>query len=117
MICSSSLNKSRNHGSKPVTSEKCELILVHLSGHLKDFTGRKRVIEIPSSSVESVIALVQYLNQLFPGIKDRIFDEQDHTRTYVNIFVNGEDIRSGDHEITTLKEGDKVHILPSVAGG
>ncbi len=93
------------------------MILVHLSGHLKDFTGRKRTVEVPGSSAGSVITLVQYLNKQFPGIQDRIFDEQDHTRTYVNIFVNGEDIRSGARENTTLKEGDKVHILPSVAGG
>jgi len=94
-----------------------KMILVHLSGHLKDFTGRRRTVEVPGSSLGSVVALVQYLDEQFPGIQDRIFDEQDHTRTYVNIFVNGEDIRIGDHENTTLKEGDKVHILPSVAGG
>jgi molybdopterin synthase sulfur carrier subunit len=91
--------------------------MVNVSGHLKDYTGRKKQFEVPSSYIADVLALVEYLNQLFPGIKDRIFDDQDKTRQYVNIFVNGEDIRFSQKENTKLKEGDQVHILPSVAGG
>lgn len=54
---------------------------------------------------------------MFPGIKDRIFDDQERTRPYVNIFVNGENARDLKEEVTTLKDGDIVHVLPSVAGG
>ncbi len=93
------------------------MISISVSGHLRELTGKKRNFEVPNSSVNTVSDLVQYLNKLFPGIKDRIFDDQDVTREYVNIFVNGEDIRFSQKENTKLKEGDKVHILPSVAGG
>ena len=93
-----------------------ELILVHISGHLKDYTGKKRDFEI-SDKVEDVTSLVEKLNQMYPGIKDRIFDDQDRTRQFVNIFVNGTSIRDADQESTKLKDGDTVHILPSVAGG
>lgn len=93
------------------------LIVVHMSGHLKDYTGKNRDLKVQSATVTSVLSLVRYLNQLFPGIADRIMDEQDLTRPYVNIFVNGEDIRSGAGEKTSLKDGDVVHVLPSVAGG
>ena len=54
---------------------------------------------------------------MFPGIEDRILDDQGETRPFVNIFVNGENIRDGAKENTKLNEGDIVHILPSVAGG
>ena len=64
-----------------------------------------------------VASLVQKLDQLYPGIKDRIFDDQDRTREFVNIFVNGLNTKEGEKEGTKLKEGDTVHILPSVAGG
>lgn len=94
-----------------------QMITVNVSGHLKDFTGKKRQFEVPGSAINNVIDLIEYLNRLFPGIKERILDDQDITRQYVNIFVNGEDIRSSEKESTKLKEGDKVHILPSVAGG
>jgi sulfur-carrier protein len=92
------------------------MILVHISGHLKDFTGKKRDFEI-SGNVEDVASLVEKLNLMFPGIKDRIFDDQDRTRQFVNIFVNGTSIRDASQEGTRLKDGDAVHILPSVAGG
>jgi len=92
------------------------MILVHISGHLKDYTGKKREVEIPAD-VTNVTSLVEKLNQMFPGIKDRIFNDQDKTREFVNIFVNGSNIRDGDEESTNLKDGYTVHILPSVAGG
>ena len=43
---------------------------------------------------------------MFPGIKHRILDDQDKTREYVNIFVNGENIRDCENENTRLKAGD-----------
>lgn len=93
------------------------MIIVHVSGHLKDYTGKKRDLEVEIGSAKSVRGLIRHLNSLYPGIGDRIVDEQDVTRPYVNIFVNGEDIRDRARENTTLKDGDVVHVLPSVAGG
>ena len=91
------------------------MISVHVSGHLKDYIGKTRDFELPNE--EDVTQLVLQLDSMFPGIKHRIFDDQDKTREYVNIFVNGENIRDGENESTKLKEGDRIHILPSVAGG
>ena len=87
-----------------------------MSGHLKDYTGKKRDFDLPPES-KNLTELVEKLNNMFPGIKDRIFDDQERTRPYVNIFVNGENARDGASENTKLKDGDTVHILPSVAGG
>ncbi|MCL5067003.1 MAG: MoaD family protein [Thaumarchaeota archaeon] len=91
------------------------MIRVHISGHLKDYTGKKNDLEMTDTT--SICLLVEKLNEKFPGIKDRIFDDQDRTREFVNIFLNGENIRDLDCEKTNLKDGDTVHILPSVAGG
>jgi sulfur-carrier protein len=90
-------------------------VRVHISGHLRQLVGAKKELDV--SGVTSVSDLVGRLDEMFPGIKDRIFDDQDRTREFVNIFVNGENIRDGEHESTRLKERDSVHILPSVAGG
>lgn len=91
------------------------MISVYLSGHLKNYIGTKSNIEVPL--VQSVTSLINELSSMFPGIKDRIFDDQERARPFVNIFVNGINIRDSEGESTTLKEGDKVHILPSIAGG
>jgi MoaD family protein len=91
------------------------MIRVNISGHLKDYTGEAREFEVDSTN--DVLAMVVELDHRFPGIRSRILDDQDKTRPYVNIFVNGENARDIEHEGTRLKDGDVVHILPSVAGG
>jgi MoaD family protein len=91
------------------------MINVHVSGHLKDYTGKRRDFELPDE--QDVCQLVLRLDAMFPGIKHRILDDQDKTREYVNIFVNGENIRDCENENTRLKAGDRILILPSVAGG
>jgi sulfur-carrier protein len=93
------------------------LITVHISGHLKDYTGNKRTVEVSEIEAGDVNLLVAKLNNVYPGIKDRIFDDQDRTREFVNIFVNGTNVREGEKESTKLKDRDTVHILPSVSGG
>jgi len=91
------------------------MINVNVSGHLKDYTGKKRDFELTDE--QNVSQLVLRLDSMFPGIKHRILDDQDKTREYVNIFVNGENIRDCENESTKLKAGDHILILPSVAGG
>jgi sulfur-carrier protein len=91
------------------------MIIIHISGHLKDYTGRRR--EVMIEQVDDVAGLIDRLDQIFPGVKDRILDDQEVTRPFVNIFVNGENIRESAAEHTKLKDGDRIHILPSVAGG
>lgn len=90
-------------------------IRVHVAGHLKDYTGRSVDIEIQGA--KDVLEVVSQLDERVPDIKDRIFDEHDRTRPYVNIYVNEEDIRGLDGESTKTKDGDIIYILPSVAGG
>jgi molybdopterin synthase sulfur carrier subunit len=67
-----------------------------------------------ASTVEE---LLFRLDRLFPGLRAFIVDESRGLRRYVNIFVNQEDIRSGEGLMTKLKDGDRVHIIPAVAGG
>ena len=52
-----------------------------------------------------------------PGLKDRICDEGGEIRRFVNVFVNGEDVRFLAGLSTDLKTGDEVSIVPAVAGG
>ena len=62
-------------------------------------------------------AMIEGLETSFPGIKDRICDETGELRRFVNIYVNGEDVRFLDGLATALKSGDEVSIVPAVAGG
>ncbi len=61
--------------------------------------------------------LLQKLDGLFPRLKSFIVNESRDVRRYVNIFVNEEDVRSGEGLVTKLKDGDRIRIIPAVAGG
>lgn len=91
------------------------MILVHLTGQLRDLTRGTTQVEMDAA--EDVKAMVMKLDKKFPGIGGRILDDQEKIRTYVNIFVNAENSRELQRESTKLKDNDVVHILPSVAGG
>ena len=106
--CLKSISATKKKG-KMICDDQCSI-----SGHLKDYTGKTRDFEIPD---EHDVSQLSCLDRMFPGIKHRILDDQDRTREYVNIFVNGENIRDCENENTRLKAGDHILILPSVAGG
>lgn len=64
--------------------------------------------------------LAQCLDALetrFPGIKERLCDEQGELRYFVNVYLNGEDVRFLQGLKTSVKSGDEVSIVPAVAGG
>ena len=65
----------------------------------------------------NVRALVEDLERNFPGIKEKICDESGKIRRFVNIYVNGDDIRFLQNMETSLKEGDNISIVPAIAGG
>jgi sulfur-carrier protein len=62
-------------------------------------------------------ALVDDLEQNYPGIKERICDETGKVRRFVNVYVNGDDIRFLQNLETSLKDGDSISIVPAIAGG
>ncbi|MFQ6019517.1 MAG: ubiquitin-like small modifier protein 1 [Dehalococcoidia bacterium] len=60
---------------------------------------------------------IEALEARYPGLKDRLCDEVGELRRFVNIYVNGEDVRFLQGLDTPLKPGDEVSIVPAVAGG
>ncbi len=66
---------------------------------------------------ETVAEIIDSMESQYPGIKARLCDEDGSLRSFVNIFVNGEDIRFLDGTDSPTAEGDEVSIVPAVAGG
>ncbi len=65
----------------------------------------------------NIKSLVDDLEKNYPGIKERICDESGKVRRFVNVYVNGDDIRFLQNLDTALKEGDNISIVPAIAGG
>jgi MoaD family protein len=61
--------------------------------------------------------LIENLEKEFPGMKERICDDAGRLRRFINIYVNEEDIRFLEMDLTPLEQGDEVSIIPAVAGG
>lgn len=91
------------------------MIRVKLSGQLQDYAGGKRELQIGRAG--DVLDMVKELDRVYPGIEQRILNDQERIRPYVNVFVNSLNTRDAKEEKTLLKDGDVVFILPSVAGG
>lgn len=81
---------------------------------LRKLTGGADAVEADGATVA---ALVSDLDRRYPGMKDRICDETGKVRRFVNIFVNGEDIRFLQNLETAVKAGDELSIVPAIAGG
>ena len=73
--------------------------------------------DIVSTDATTLGEAVDGLEAQYPGIKDRIVDEAGEIRRFVNIYVNGEDVRFLDNITTKLNANDEVSIVPAVAGG
>ena len=89
-------------------------VAVRLPLALARLTNGQAMIHVQASSVRE---LVESLEAAFPGIKGRLCDESGELRNMLNSFVNNKDIRFMDGADTRLQEGDRVSILPLIAGG
>ena len=87
---------------------------VRIPAPLRRVTNGVDKVSVEGNSVASVI---DALDAEFPGIKGRLCDEPGQLRNFVNVYVNGEDVRFEDGLNTATKPGDEVSIVPAVAGG
>jgi len=87
---------------------------VRIPTPLRKLTNNEELVEVNAATIGGAIAELQ---TRFPGIKERLVDEQGAVRRFVNVYVNEEDIRFLQNQETALKEGDEVSIIPAIAGG
>jgi len=74
-------------------------------------------LEVVSAAGAIIGELLDNLDKAFPGLRERICDEEGNVRRFVNIFVNDEDIRFLEERATPVKDTDEVSIVPAIAGG
>jgi molybdopterin synthase sulfur carrier subunit len=90
-------------------------VKVKIPTPLRGLTNNQDTVEADGAGTVSEV--VQNLEQNYPGMRERLLDDQGELRRFVNIYVNGEDIRFMDNLATAIKSGDEVSIVPAVAGG
>jgi adenylyltransferase/sulfurtransferase len=81
---------------------------------LRPFAGKQDVVEVEGTTVGDAL---QRLVGQYGDLRRHLYNEDGRLRSFVNIYVNDEDIRHLDREQTALSAGDTISIVPSVAGG
>ena len=74
-------------------------------------------LEVVQAAGANIGELIEDLEKSYPGIKERICDQNGNVRRFVNVFLNDEDIRFLEDKATAVKEGDEISIVPAIAGG
>jgi molybdopterin converting factor small subunit len=81
---------------------------------LRPYAGKQESVELQAGTVGEALAA---LTTRFSELKKHLYADDGRLRSFVNVYVNDEDIRYLQKEKTSLREGDTVSIVPSIAGG
>ncbi len=92
-------------------------VVVRVPTPLRRLTNGQGEISVDIQGGINVLELIEKLDSMYPGIKERIVDEKGEIRRFVNLYVNDEDIRFLNGPNTQLKDGDTLSIVPAIAGG
>jgi molybdopterin synthase sulfur carrier subunit len=89
-------------------------IPVRIPTPLRKLTENQEVVDAQGGTIRE---LIDNLELTYPGLKERICDDKDQIRRFVNVYLNDEDVRFLSESETPVKSGDEVSIVPAIAGG
>ncbi len=89
-------------------------VTVRIPTPLRRVTNGLDKVDVEGTTLAEAI---DALEGKFPGIRERLMDESGELRHFVNIYVNGEDVRFLQGLNTGINPGDEVSVVPAVAGG
>ncbi len=90
------------------------MIVIWIPTPLRPFTDGQKEVAIPGDTVGAALS---ELAARYPALRKHLYDEAGGLRPFVNVFRNQEDVRNLQGEQTPLGEGDRLRIVPSIAGG
>ncbi len=89
-------------------------VTVRIPTPLRRVTNGAEKVDVDGGTLQAVF---DTLEEQYPGVKERICDEGGELRHFVNVYLNGEDIRYLQGLETVANSSDEVSIVPAVAGG
>jgi molybdopterin converting factor small subunit len=81
---------------------------------LRAYAGKQESVELQAATVAEALA---GLTSRYAELKKHLYGDDGRLRSFVNVYVNDEDIRYLQKDQTRLREGDTISIVPSIAGG
>ncbi len=89
-------------------------VKVHIPTPLRQYTGKREAIEIEAGTVGEALS---GLTTQYADLRKHLFGEDGKLRSFVNVYLNDEDIRHLQKDQTPLRDNDVISIVPSIAGG
>jgi MoaD family protein len=89
-------------------------ISVEVPQIFRQHTNGSKMLTVEGATIREVF---ERLDREYPGLKKQLLGEDGELHRFVNIYLNEEDIRYIQHLETPLRDGDRLSILPAVAGG
>jgi MoaD family protein len=87
---------------------------VRIPTPLRRFTGDRAELSVEAAELSTIL---DHLFEEYPGLRSQLLNEDGTLRSFVNLYVNDEDIRFLDGLKTSVADGDSVSIVPAIAGG
>jgi len=81
---------------------------------LRQYAGKRDSVEVEAKTVGEALA---GLTSQYSDLRKHLYNEEGKLRSFVNVYVNDEDIRFLQKDLTPLAETDVISIVPSIAGG
>jgi molybdopterin converting factor small subunit len=81
---------------------------------LRAYAGKQESVELKATTVGEALSA---LTSQFSELKKHLYADDGRLRSFVNVYVNDEDIRYLQKDQTAVREGDTISIVPSIAGG
>ena len=85
------------------------MVTVLLPGLLADQAGGRKELQVDAATVRGALEALP--------VRDLLFDERDELRPLLNVYVDREDIRSGDGIETALSGDETIRVVAAIAGG
>ena len=89
-------------------------VTIRIPTPLRKFTEGKSEVDVEGGTIREVFDDVENRPG---GLQEKIFDDAGEIRRFINVFVNGEDVRHSQGLDTPVKDGDEVSVVPAIAGG
>ncbi len=91
----------------------------HLPSALRRWAGDNEIVELrfPLDVRMTAGDAIVMLGRDYPGIRQRVLDDQNNIRRHVNVFVDGENVRFANGGATEVTNDSEVRIYPAISGG
>jgi molybdopterin converting factor small subunit len=110
--CLQRLARAESAGGIPASSKG--MTKINIPTPLRQYAGKQPMVQVKAGSIaEALSGLVSK----HPDLRRHLYTDEGKLRSFVNVYLNDEDVRYLQKEATAVTDGDTISIVPSIAGG